>query len=168
MRTLVVSLLMLAIPIAALAQPEPLEVTSPAFPANGPIPADFTCQGKDISPPLAWSQVPPETRSIAILVDDPDAPRGTVTHFLVTNLPPQTQSLRAGTALPPGAIATKNDLGNAGWAGPCPPSGRHRYRFQVFALDTTLPRPASRAQFLAAIKGHVVAEGQLVGTYQKR
>lgn len=150
-------------------QPATLSVTSSAFGTNEPIPRAYTCDGAERSPPLAWTNVPPETRSIAILVEDPDAPRGTFTHWLITGLPATTNELAAGAALPEAAIASRTDAGEHGWTGPCPPSGRHRYVFQVFALDIPLPRqPMTPAQFKAAIQGHVLAQGALVGVYQRR
>lgn len=144
-----------------------LSVTSEAFRANGAIPREFTCEGSDISPPLTWSNVPPGTKSIAVLVDDPDAPSGTVLHWLVTGLPGSATSLRKGADLPEGAIAMKNTKGQAGYMGPCPPSGRHRYRFNVFALDRSPGSPQTRQDFENAINGHVLAHGVLVGTYEK-
>lgn len=145
-----------------------LEVTSPAFTENGPIPTEFTCDGAKISPPLQWSGVPKGTESIAILAEDPDAPGGTFTHWLVTGLPPTQTSLRAGAALPPGAVSSRNGKGFAGYTGPCPPSGEHRYRFHVYALDTKIQPPQKRTGFLESIQGHVLAEGQLTGTYQRQ
>ncbi len=139
----------------ALAAPPPrLEVTSPAFRANEDIPTEYTCEGANTPPPLAWSQVPGDTKSIAVMVDDPDAPMGVFTHWIVTGISPQATSLDKA---PP----------DARYTGPCPPSGRHHYRFRVYALDTTIARPANRAAFLAAIRGHVLAEGELVGRYEK-
>ena len=176
MRTIILPLILVAaLPAAALADPmksdhasPPLEVTSTAFQNNAPIPAEYTCDGASTIPPLAWSHVPTAAKSIAILVEDPDAPKGTYTHWLVTGIPPTTTSLERGGQLPGGAMASKNDKGDTGFAAPCPPSGRHRYRFEVFALDIAKPRATSRADFLAAINGHIVAKGELVGTYQKR
>jgi Raf kinase inhibitor-like YbhB/YbcL family protein len=143
-----------------------LDLTSPAFENNEPIPSEYTCDGAQLPPPLSWTKVPQGTRSIAILVEDPDAPKGTFTHWLVTGIPPTTTSLT--TALPSGASASKNDAGTLGYTGPCPPSGTHRYAFRVYALDLDLPTQRSRTAFLAAIRGHVLASGQLVGTYTKR
>jgi Raf kinase inhibitor-like YbhB/YbcL family protein len=144
-----------------------LHVTSPAFSANGAIPPEYTCDGRSIAPPLSWSTVPSNTRSIAILVDDPDAPKGMFTHWLVTGIPPTTTSLREGAKLPEGARVAKNGKGNFGYTGPCPPSGRHHYYFHIYALGTEIARPESKSDFLAAIDGHILAEGELVGTYQK-
>lgn len=144
-----------------------LKVTSTAFSENGAIPKDHTCDGRDISPPLSWSGVPKDAKSIAVLVDDPDAPKGTFTHWLVTGIPPTTTSLPAGGALPERAVAAKNDMGRSGYAGPCPPSGRHHYHFHVYALDLPLHKAMSRTELQAAIRGHVLAEGELVGTYQR-
>jgi Raf kinase inhibitor-like YbhB/YbcL family protein len=144
-----------------------LKVTSSAFAANQAIPAEYTCDGTQASPPLTWSAVPKETRSIAVLVDDPDAPGGTFTHLLITGITPDTTALANGGALPAGAVAAKNGKGDVGYTPPCPPTGRHRYVFKVYALETTIPPPATKDDFMAAITGHVLADGQLIGTYQK-
>jgi Raf kinase inhibitor-like YbhB/YbcL family protein len=144
-----------------------LKVTSTAFTANQAIPADYTCDGAQVPPPLAWSAVPKATRSIAVLVEDPDAPGGSFTHWLITGLPPTMTSLPTGGALPEGAVAAKNGKGEPGYVGPCPPSGRHHYHFHVYALENTVPAPASKDDFLSASDGHVLAEGDLVATYQK-
>lgn len=145
-----------------------LTVTSTAFQADSSIPSEYACDGAGESPPLSWTNVPPEAKSIAILVDDPDAPKGTFTHWLVTNIPPSETSLSAGGSLPTGAAAAKNSKGTMGYTPPCPPSGTHHYRFHVYALDKTLAKPTSRAAFMKEIKGHVLAEGELVGMYQKQ
>lgn len=168
MRRLIVCLSCAAVPAVAVAKPPALEVTSPAFSAGGSIPTPYTCEGAEAAPPLAWSEVPAGTRSIAILVDDPDAPRGTFTHWLVTGIPPATSSLANEAALPATASEGLNDRGTRGYVGPCPPSGRHRYRFRVYALDIAKPAATTRAAFLRAIEGHVLATGELVGTYEKR
>jgi len=144
-----------------------LTVTSSAFKANEAIPSEYTCDGAEKSPPLSWSNVPSDAKSIAILVDDPDAPKGTFTHWIVTNIPPSETSLSAAGSLPQGATAAKNDKGSAGYAGPCPPSGKHHYHFHVYALDKTIAKPASRADFMKAIDGHVLADGELVATYER-
>ncbi len=145
-----------------------LEVTSSAFGANETIPPRYTCDGEGVSPPLSWSNVPDSTRSVAILVDDPDAPDGPFTHWLVTDLPPTARTLAEGGVLPREASTGKTDAGNTSYYGPCPTHGRHRYRFHVYALDTTIGRAASREDFLSAIDGHVIDDGELVGTYQKQ
>ncbi|MDX2088374.1 MAG: YbhB/YbcL family Raf kinase inhibitor-like protein [Kofleriaceae bacterium] len=147
--------------------PSSLSVTSSAFSANGEIPSEHTCDGAQLSPPLAWSTPPAGTKSIAVLVDDPDAPRGAFTHWIVTGLPATTTSLAAGAKLPSGAITGKNDFGATGWGGPCPPRGRHRYVFHVYALDIPLAKALTPAQFKSAIADHVLAAGELVGTYQR-
>lgn len=155
-----------------------LPLTSPAFAEGAAIPKVFTCDGKDISPPLAWSGVPASTRELALLCDDPDAPRGTWTHWILFNVPPQVTGLpeavpaasraKSGEPQTP-APQGKNDFGKNGYGGPCPPSGTHRYVFRLFALDTHLPPEAgaSRKALLQAIQGHVLAEGKLVGTYAR-
>lgn len=144
-----------------------LTVASSAFRNNELIPPEYTCDGPERPPPLSWSGVPGATKTVAILVDDPDAPSGMFTHWLVSGIPPTTTSLPAGGALPPGAVAGRNSKGLTGYAGPCPASGRHRYHFRVFALDTAIAAPASTAAFLSAIDGHLLAIGELVGTYQR-
>lgn len=144
-----------------------LEVTSSAFRANEPIPAEYTCDGSSATPPLAWSNVPKDTRSVAVFVEDIDAPSGAFTHWLITGISPLTTSLASGGGLPAGAVAAKNGKGEAAYTPPCPPRGKHRYYFHVFALDTTIGAPSSKSEFLTAIKNHVLADGQLMGTYQK-
>jgi Raf kinase inhibitor-like YbhB/YbcL family protein len=169
MRNLILSSVLLSTTAATAAPaPKSLTVTSSAFSANGAIPSEYTCDGAGKSPPLSWSGVPANTQTIAILVDDPDAPKGVFTHWLVTNIPPHDSSLSEGGSLPQGALAASGDSGSTGYTPPCPPSGTHRYRFHVFALDRIMPKPTSRGAFAAQIKGHVLAEGELVGTYQKR
>jgi Raf kinase inhibitor-like YbhB/YbcL family protein len=174
MRNVILPLLLAVVPASASADtsnrvskvPTSIEVTSTAFTNNNPIPAEYTCDGAETPPPLAWSKVPAATKSIAILAEDPDAPKGTFTHWLVTGIPATATSL--GERLPEGAMAQKNDKGAAGYAGPCPPSGRHHYAFHVYALDIPAPRAATRTAFLKTINGHVLATGELVGTYEKR
>ncbi|TMQ07944.1 MAG: YbhB/YbcL family Raf kinase inhibitor-like protein [Deltaproteobacteria bacterium] len=144
-----------------------LVVSSSAFSAGKEIPPKFTCDGKSTAPPLSWSNVPRGTQSIAVLVDDPDAPKGTFTHWLVTGIPPTATALAEGGKLPQGAVAARNGKGSVGYTGPCPPSGRHRYLFRVFALDTVIPSPRDKDSLLQAIDGHVLAEGELIATYQK-
>lgn len=153
-----------------------MHLSSPAFPAMGSIPRVYTCEGDDTSPPLEWSDPPAGTRSLALLVQDPDAPDPAApkriwVHWIVVDLPPETRALAAGasTRLPAGARAGKNDWGKAAWGGPCPPIGRHRYFFELFALDTALSglQHPTRAELEAAITGHVLARAELVGTYQK-
>lgn len=145
-----------------------LEVTSTAFQPDESIPSKYTCDGFGISPPLAWSDVPDSTRSIAILVDDPDSADQPFLHWLVADLPPSIRHLDEGGALPHEASVGESDAGTASYYGPCPSSGRHHYRFHVYALDTVLGhRPEGRDAFLAAIAGHVIDEGELIGTYAR-
>ena len=145
-----------------------LDVTSPAFQPDEPMPSKYTCDGYGVSPPLAWSDVPEKTRSVAILVDDPDSAAGPFLHWLVTDLPPSVQHLEEGGALPHETQQAETDAGTASYYGPCPSAGRHHYRFHVYALDTVLGRrPESRDDFLKAIAGHVIDEGELVGSYER-
>jgi len=167
MRALIIPLLLAAAPAVADA-PKTLQVTSTAFSANQEIPTEMTCQGANVSPPLAWSAVPDGTRSIAILVDDPDAPKGTFLHWLVTGLSPATRSLGKAATLPAPAMPMRNDKGTDGYTGPCPPTGTHHYHFRVYALDVPLAgKPLTRGAFTRAITGHVLAQGELVGTYKQ-
>ena len=171
MRASIFSVLVLAAaPTAAFAhgKAQTLQVSSTEFASNGDIPTDFTCEGSNISPPLAWSTVPAATKSIAILVEDPDAPKGTVTHWLVTGIAPTTTSIGKEGNLPAGAVSMKNVKGETGYTGPCPPSGRHHYHFRVFALDVAKVKAATREDFLSEIKHHTLAAGDLVGMYQKQ
>jgi Raf kinase inhibitor-like YbhB/YbcL family protein len=155
-----------------------LVLMSAQFTANGSIPAAHTCEGADRSPELHWSGVPANAKSLALIADDPDAPdpkapKMTWVHWVLYNLPPTAKSLPEGVTkaqLPPGTLEANNDWKRTGYGGPCPPIGRHRYFFKLYALDTVLPdlgRGADKAKLEAAMKGHVVGEGQLIGTYQK-
>ncbi|MDB4971394.1 MAG: phosphatidylethanolamine-binding protein [Myxococcales bacterium] len=155
-----------------------LVIMSGQFTANGSIPVAHTCEGADTAPSLHWLGVPPTAKSLALVVDDPDAPdpkapKKTFVHWVLYNLPPTATALPAGATraqLPPGTREANNDHQVLGWRGPCPPVGRHRYFFKLYALDTVLPdlgAAADKAMVVAAMKGHIVAEGQLVGTYEK-
>lgn len=153
-----------------------LTLTSPAFAHQAEIPAKYTCEGSDISPPLAWSGVPAGTQSLALIADDPDAPdpaapKTTWVHWLLYNLPPTTKGLQeAVRVLPPGTLEGLSDWRRTGYGGPCPPIGRHRYFFKLYALDSPLPdlgKP-TKAKLEQALAGHILAQAELIGTYQKR
>jgi len=152
-----------------------MELSSSAFAANADIPSLYTCEGRDQSPPLAWSGVPPGTKSLALIVDDPDAPdpaapRMTWVHWVVYNLPPDTPGIAAGAKPPAGARDGINDWQREGYGGPCPPIGRHRYFFKLYALDTVLQplKPATKSALEKAMQGHVLAQAELVGYYRKK
>ena|SRR5687767_9513536 len=155
-----------------------LTLTSSAFRDQGAIPVQHTCQGKDASPPLAWSGVPDGAQSLALVVDDPDAPdpaapKMVYVHWVLYDIPPTATSLEEAVTrerLPKGTREGTNDWRRTGYGGPCPPIGRHRYFHKLYALDTTLgDRGAlTKADLEKAMKGHVLAEAQLVGTYQKK
>lgn len=170
-----------ALMTVALAQAEEktmtFTLTSPAFGPNGTMPARYTCEGINVSPPLAWTGAPTGTRSLALIVDDPDAPdpaapRMTWVHWVLYNLPPTAASLPEGvapSALPAGTRQGTNDFTTTVYGGPCPPVGRHRYFHKLYALDMLLPdlgKPR-KGDLERAMKGHVLAEAQLIGTYQK-
>ncbi len=147
-----------------------MKLSSPAFPNAGPIPPEFTCDGEDRSPPLEWTEVPEGTKSFALVLDDPDAPAGLWTHWVLWDIPPDTRSLPSASA--PGGlpgIHGANSWGNARYQGPCPPPGTHRYRFQLFALDRRLGlRPGSSpAHLKKALGEHVLGEARLQGTYRR-
>jgi Raf kinase inhibitor-like YbhB/YbcL family protein len=151
-----------------------MKLTSPAFGNGQPIPGKHTCDGADVSPPLSWSEVPPGTRSFALICDDPDAPVGTWVHWVIYNLAPTTAELLEMVAsteqLPGGAKQGLNDFRRVGYGGPCPPPGRpHRYLFKLYALDTELAlrSRATKADVVRAMDGHILAEAQLMGTYQR-
>ncbi|NLE85949.1 MAG: YbhB/YbcL family Raf kinase inhibitor-like protein [Myxococcales bacterium] len=154
-----------------------LQITSTSFGHEQPIPAKYTCQGEDLSPPLRWDGVPPEAKSLALIVLDPDAPdpaapKMTFTHWVLYDLPVDSRGLDEGVqanALPPGTLQGVTDFQRVGYGGPCPPIGRHRYYFKLYALDTKLPDLAqpTRTQLEEAMRGHVLAQAELMGTYQK-
>ena len=152
-----------------------LQITSTAFSEGQTIPAKYSCEGSDASPPLKWTNAPANTKSFALIADDPDAPAGTWVHWVLYDLPPNT------TGLPEDVAKTQFIAGNAkqglnswprlGYGGPCPPPGKpHRYFFKLYALDATLDlKPvATKKDVEAAMKGHILAEGQLMGTYQRK
>lgn len=145
-----------------------MKITSSAFQEGGNIPSKFTCDGSDTSPPLQITGVPSEAKSLVLIADDPDAPSGLFTHWLIWNIPPQTNSISEGSA--PKGVHGTNDFGKPDYKGPCPPPGTHRYSFKIYALDRELDLPsgAKRRQVDAAMKGHVVAQGVLVGRYARK
>lgn len=153
--------------------PVTLSVRSSAFSAGDLIPTEHTCDGEDVSPPLTWSGAPAETRSFAIVVDDPDAPSKTWVHWLVYGLPSTVTRLDEGASsegLPGSAREGRNDFDDVSWGGPCPPVGpAHRYYFRVFALDETLSLEAGarRAELESAMEGHVIGRGEAMGHYQR-
>src|SRR5262245_56206348 len=148
-----------------------LQVKSASFDARASIPSQYTCEGRDVSPPLAWSAGPPKTAGYALIMDDPDAPAGTWVHWVAWNLASTelAEDVKRDAKLADGTCQGKNSWGKVGYGGPCPPSGEHRYFFRVFALDRTLELPASTDadDLRAAMRGHVVAEGELYGVYKK-
>lgn len=155
----------------------PLTIRSAAFEDGGEIPIRHTCEGAELSPPLAWTGVPGGARSLALVVDDPDAPdpaapQRTWVHWVLYDLPPDVGGLGEGLhhgALPAGAREGLNDWRRTGWGGPCPPIGRHRYFFKLYALDVALGElgTPTKARLEAAMSGHVLEEARLVGTYHR-
>jgi len=146
-----------------------LQITSPVIPPNGMIPSKFTCDGADVSPPLSMFHIPEKTRSLALIVDDPDAPMGTWVHWVVWNILPGAKEIPENS-VPQGAIQGTNDFGKQGYEGPCPPSGTHRYYFKLYALDASLAlKPgATKGQVEESMKGHVLAHAELLGHYRRK
>ncbi len=151
-----------------------IKITSSAFEDGGLIPAKYTCDGGDVSPPLQWNAVPEGTKSIALICDDPDAPMGTWVHWVLFNLPSDAKELAENIpteeTLPNGAKQGVNDFGRIGYGGPCPPGGTHRYFFKIYALDTEvgLQAGADKRRLLKAMEGHILGQGQLVGKYKRQ
>jgi Raf kinase inhibitor-like YbhB/YbcL family protein len=153
-----------------------MKLSSPAFMHEEEIPVRFTCEGENCSPPLEWADVPDATKSFALIVDDPDAPdpaapKRVFVHWVLVDLPPSKRALSEGLAegLPPGAEIGRNDWHETSYGGPCPPIGRHRYVHKLYALDTTLGlEHPSKTEVENAMQGHVLAEAELIGTYEKK
>jgi Raf kinase inhibitor-like YbhB/YbcL family protein len=154
---------------AKIPQEANMKLDSPDFSEGGNIPERFTCDGKDMSPTLKIDGVPKEAKSLVFIVDDPDAPGGNFTHWLMWNVAPDVTEIVANR-LPSHAVQGVNDFGKSKYTGPCPPPGIHRYYFKLYALDTTLAMPptSKRKVVDAAIKGHIVAEATLMGRYAKK
>jgi len=159
---------------AAPANTTEMKLTSNSFREGQPIPRGYTCDGANVSPPLEWSSVPKSTKTLALIVDDPDAPAGTWVHWVLYNLPAENIGIIESTptteTLTGGGIQGMNDFKKIGYGGPCPPSGTHRYFFKIYALDAELPlKPGStKADLENAMTGHVLAQAQLMGTYRKQ
>ena len=148
-----------------------LQVTSPSFAHEGAIPLEFTCDGADVSPALSWTDGPDGTASYALIMDDPDAPRGTWVHWVAWNIPNPSlvDAIPAQETLDDGTMQGMNSWPRLGYGGPCPPSGSHRYYFKVYALDAKLDLPpaTNKEALLKAMEGHILAQGELMGTYQR-
>jgi Raf kinase inhibitor-like YbhB/YbcL family protein len=145
-----------------------MKITSPAFQQGGNIPSKFTCDGANTNPPLHFDQVPAEAKSLALIVDDPDAPGGTFVHWLVWNVDPKTTDI-AEHSVPASAVPGQNGFGKTSYGGPCPPSGTHRYYFRVYALDIAqMQVGVTRANLERAMQGHIIAQGELMGRYSKK
>lgn len=150
-----------------------MQLKSPAFDAGDAIPVRYTCDGESVSPPLHWGGVPAGARSLALIVDDPDAPGGTFVHWVLYNLPPSVTHLNAGVTPEQGAHGARfgiNSRGQAAYAGPCPPSGVHHYHFKLYVLDTRLPARGhmTKAALLQVMQGHRVGMAELIGTYRRQ
>lgn len=146
-----------------------LSIESSAFPQNGMIPPKYTCDGPDVNPPLSIGNIPEKTKSLALIVDDPDAPRGTWVHWVIWNLGPGTKEIPENS-VPQGALQGTNDFRKQTYGGPCPPSGIHRYFFKLYALDAalSLKAGATKAQLEEAMKGHILGQAELLGRYGRK
>ena len=151
-----------------------LKINSSAFDAGGMIPGKYTCDAENISPPLSWSGAPAETKSYALICDDPDAPAGTWVHWVVYNIPEKTngltENIQNNKKLTDGTLQGTNDFGKTGYGGPCPPSGTHRYFFKLYALDALLNIQGivTKSILLESMKGHILAQGELIGKYSRK
>ena len=145
-----------------------MEITSKDFLHTQSIPSLFTCDGKDLSPHLAWSKAPEGTKSFALSCIDPDAPMGDFVHWLVYNIPPTTVEIPQGGPLPTGSQEVTNDFGKKSYGGPCPPSGTHRYFFTIYALKEDSLGKVSKSDFLKKVKENQIASAQIMGRYQRR
>jgi len=155
------------LPLNAASAEKPMRIWSPAFAENAKIPSQYTCDGQDVNPPLYVEHVPSNARSLALIVDDPDAPAGTWVHWVMWNIDGSTREI-AGGSVPKGAFEGINDFRKNGYGGPCPPSGTHRYFFKLYALDTILdlPKKAVKADLERAMKTHIVGQAEMVGRYR--
>lgn len=146
-----------------------MEITSSAFEHNGTIPQQYTCDGEDINPPLTFHDIPQNTKSLALIVDDPDAPNGDWVHWLIWNMSPATKIIKANS-IPENTKCGTTDFRNTGYGGPCPPSGTHRYHFKLFALDTELSLDASakKQDLLTSMANHTIARAELIGRYARQ
>ena len=149
-----------------------MKITSPSFADGGPIPSKYTCDGENVSPALSWEQVPPAARAFTLICDDPDAPAGTWVHWVLYDLPAALPEAAEATAqLPAGTSQGRNDFRQSGYGGPCPPKGTsHRYYFKLYALDRTLGLTpgATKADVEKAMKGQIMGEGHVMGTYKRK
>jgi Raf kinase inhibitor-like YbhB/YbcL family protein len=145
-----------------------MNINSTAFQEGGNVPQKFTCDGSNVNPSLHFGGAPAEAKSLALIVDDPDAPSGLFTHWIIWNIDPKTTDIAENSA-PPNAVQGTNDFGKTGYGGPCPPSGTHRYYFKIFALDRplNLKTSAKRKELDAAMRGHTIAQGELMARYSR-
>lgn len=155
-------------PQLELKKPSNMKIESPAFSNNQPIPAEYTCDGKDVNPPLKISEVPEETKSLVLIVDDPDAPGGTWVHWTLWNIDPKITEIPENS-VPGGTVEGRTDFGKPGYGGPCPPSGIHHYHFKLYALDTMLKLNSSskKKEVEKSMEGHILDWVELIGLYQR-
>ena len=173
-KILVIVILLILLQLCPSYRASAFEIKSPAFENNGVIPKQYTCDGINLSPSLSWSGISEGTKSLVLISDDPDAPAGTWTHWIMYNIPPLSKGLQDGVLpmqnLPHEAKQGLNDFKKIGYGGPCPPSGTHRYFFKLYALDTklNLEGSATKKKLEDAMKGHVLTEAQIIGKYSRK
>lgn len=145
-------------------------ISSPEFAQNQTIPMKFTCEGANVAPTLIWEGFPEETKSFALIMDDPDAPGGTWVHWVLFNIPATTKHLNSQNSTPDGAVNGTNSWGKKSYGGPCPPTGQHHYLFKIYALDTklALTSKATKEEVEVAMKEHILAKAELIGVYKKQ
>lgn len=145
-----------------------MKITSPAFEHNQEVPSKYTCDGENVNPPLQFSDVPSEAKSLVLIVDDPDAPSRVWVHWIVFNIDPKTLEIRENS-IPQGAVSGVTDFGKPGWGGPCPPNGTHRYFFKLYALDTqlSLDATADKKSVEHAMENHIITQAELIGLYKR-
>lgn len=146
-----------------------MSISSPSFSRDGYIPEEFSCRGRDVNPPLVFEGAPEGAKSLALIMDDPDAPSGTWVHWVMWNIPPKTRRIEANS-VPKGAVQGRNSWRKSGYGGPCPPSGVHHYFFKLYALDTvlSLDSGAGKAQLAAAMRGHILAQTEIIGLFKRK
>ena len=160
----------LVAPAAAKEKPQAkktMKISSPAFINGAKLPSRYTCDGENVNPPLKIEEVPAQAKTLALVVDDPDAPYGTWTHWIVLNISTQTKEI-AENSVPAKAFEARGDSGKAGYDGPCPPQGEHRYFFRLYALDSEIASAPSKEAALSAIKKHAVAQAEIMGAYSRK
>lgn len=170
MRQYLIAILSILVLSPAWAEEAKMKIASPEFSHNGSIPSKFTCDGGNINPPLSFEGVPSGTKSLALIMDDPDAPRGTWVHWVLWNISPEAKGIGENSTPKEAMMGVNDSRKNGDYGGPCPPSGTHRYFFKLYALDTalSLDKGSEKAELEKAMEGHILAQAELIGLYKRR